>query len=244
MERSISTRLEIYLCPLEVKTMKYIKNKLGIVFIASIFVLSGAGIGYAMWSDTVEIRGTVHTNTLNIGLWEFSCEEWYDPDPHINPGPPYNPGEWEGKDVATPTCGYVGDLFTDPITQLQGYEAAEVTVVNGYPCYRLHMIYRVANLGTTPVIITEIRVTDLTQELLWHAVSDHFGYLYDDKNQNQQYDEGEEIMSFEHVNMIGQQIHSGESKKSETDMHIEQPAEQLHTYHFKIEIIGVQWNEA
>ena len=41
--------------------MKHKINKMAAIFIATIFALSGLGIAYAAWTDTITIDGTVTT---------------------------------------------------------------------------------------------------------------------------------------------------------------------------------------
>ena len=48
--------------------MKRKINKIAAVFIVSIFALSGLGVAYAHWTDTITITGDVTTGTLK---WEL-----------------------------------------------------------------------------------------------------------------------------------------------------------------------------
>jgi hypothetical protein len=219
--------------------------KLTIVFLAVVLALAGVGAGFAHWSSTVTITETVNTGTLLIGLTEFTCAEMYEFPEGI-----YNQGEWEGKDVADISCEYDQSSFVTGQCG-SGYSRANVTITNAYPSLRGHVTYRVKNLGSIPVIMETIVISDPSGELDWHNVnspapspSEQFlGCLYRDINGNGQYDDGEEVICFWKVNNIGTQLHCGDSVKSEIDLHVEQDAtEQGHTYHVQIEIMGIQWN--
>jgi len=220
--------------------------KLTIVFLAVVLALAGVGAGFAHWSSTVTITETVNTGTLLIGLTEFTCAEMYEFPEGI-----FNEGEWEGKDVADITCAYDQSSFETGACG-SGYTRANVTITNAYPSLRGHVTYQWKNLGSIPVIMETIVISDPSGELDWNevnAVDDSFGQflgcLYRDGavTANSQYDDGEEVICFWRVNSIGTQRHCGEFAKSEIDLHVEQDAtEQDHTYHVQIEIIAVQWN--
>lgn len=207
-------------------------KKIALLCLALVLALGALGVGYAMWSDTVTISGSVTTNTVNIGFTEFTCQEMYQYLPWGDDDPFY-PGEYEGKDVATCVCNYGPDsYFTDPATGLSGYKVGEVTVTNGYPCYWCFVTFVVKNLGTTPVIIQDWEPVDPTGVLTWDGVDALCNGA------------GEKILRFRTVNLVGSQLHQGQFDKAEIDVHVEQPAEQDARYSFEIVITAIQWNES
>jgi hypothetical protein len=206
-------------------------KKFGILCLALVLALGALGVGYAMWTDTVTISGTVSTNTVTIGFTEFTCQEMYQELPWDDQAPFYQ-GEYEGKEVASCTCD-MSTRVDDPATGLYGYKVGTVTVTNGYPCYWCFVTFVIKNLGTTPVIIQEWQPVDPSGALTWDA---NLNSLCDAS--------GAPVLKFRSVNLVGSQLHQGEDDKAEIDVHVEQPAAMDATYYFDIVITAVQWNES
>jgi len=204
-------------------------KKFGLLCLALVLALGVLGVGYAMWTDTVTISGTVSTNTVTIGFTEFTCQEMYEELPWGSGI--FHPGEVEGKEVASCTCD-MNTRVEDQATGLAGYKVGTVTVSNGYPCYWCFVTFVVKNLGTTPVIIQEWQPVDPSGALTWDGVDTMRDAT------------GAAILKFRTVNLVGDQLHQGEENKAEIDVHIEQPAAMDATYYFDIVITAVQWNES
>jgi hypothetical protein len=47
-------------------------RKIGLLLLAMIFALGTLGVGYAMWSDTITVDGTVNTGTVEIEVIDYS----------------------------------------------------------------------------------------------------------------------------------------------------------------------------
>jgi len=47
-------------------------KKIGLLALTLIIALGALGVGYAAWTDTINITGTVHTGTLNIDVTGYS----------------------------------------------------------------------------------------------------------------------------------------------------------------------------
>jgi predicted ribosomally synthesized peptide with SipW-like signal peptide len=207
-------------------------KKIALLSLALVLALGALGVGYAMWSDSVTISGSVTTNTVTIGFTEFTCQEMFQYLPWSDDDPFYE-GEYEDKDVATCTCS-MDTLVEDPATTLRGYKVGTVTVTNGYPCYWCFVTFVIKNLGTTPVIIQEWEPVDPDKNLVWDA---NKSSLCDPVS-------GDPILRFRTVNLVGSQLHQGDVDKAEIDVHVEQAAEQGHQYKFDIVINAIQWNES
>ena len=155
--------------------MKHRINKMAVIFIASIFVLSGLGVAYAAWTDTITIDGTVDTGDVNIEWYlpsGISCEDetcgppyqgpgvtpdkncdpnhgFYDPATGLGRDPTfdYPPSDPDPKDVA---CGSI--VLIDPDT-------LELTINNAYPGYwnkvETHAIYK----GSIPVRVKNLVIS-------------------------------------------------------------------------------------
>ncbi len=191
-------------------------------------MLSMTGVAVAHWSDEIYVEGTVEMGSLTLAF------DWYEPpictEFHEEyPDGPLVPGERCGKDVGHTECWYE-DVIEDPHTEKWGYETMVVEIYNGYPCYRTHCVFVVRNIGTIPLDICEFIVTDPTGVLTWDP---DLSALVDD--------EGNPIITITHTNLIGEQIDPCNTEKAEFDFHIEQDAEECHTYYFKIAIVYSQW---
>jgi hypothetical protein len=104
-------------------------KKFGLLCLAIVLALGSLGVGFALWSETLYINGTVYTGEVDVQWTWCSCSEI------------------ESKDVATVTCD-----ISDPYTLY-------FTVDNGYPCYTADCEVELTNVGTVPVIIENITVT-------------------------------------------------------------------------------------
>jgi len=223
-------------------------KRIGLLCLALVLALGTIGVGYAMWSDQVVIEGTVDTASLTMGFQELNV--WEDP-------------EVEGKDVGS-ISGYLdvekgSHWVEDPSGGhfVPIYDQAVISVNNAYPCYWGHITFIVANGGTIPFVITGIELADPTGELQFEwktppPASPAYGFFWKDLNGNGVYDPpvandpfqpGELIIWVKYVDNIGKQLEPCDEAKSELDLHVEQAAEQGHTYSFVATITAVQWAE-
>lgn len=229
--------------------MKHRINKMAAIFIASIFALSGLGIAYAAWTDTITITGTVTTGEL---CWEFTTCYLYDALQPSNPGGDVH---YLGSPLADLTCrpGFVGPapLFwhsdknvgwgTQLIRDLDGdgcNEILEVTLHNVYPCYFNALAFYVRNCGTIPIKVDHVVVNgvDIYYDDFYHKF---------DLNNNAEWD-----FEIQYGNGWGTQIEPGEDSYHEFSfwMHMlqdEDPAiqGQTGTLTFTIEVVCIQWNK-
>jgi hypothetical protein len=90
-----------------------------------------------------------------------------------------------------------------------------VTIINGYPCYTCTVWFEIENTGTVPVKVQSLTVAAPPPEISF---------------------------TFSGI-AVGDQIDAGDTKTGSIVIHVEQPADELETYTFSIEIYLVQWNE-
>lgn len=190
--------------------------------------LSMTGIAVAHWSDEIYFEGTIETGSLTLAFDQFEppiCTEFHEQ----YPGGPLVPGEIYGENIGHTACSYQ-DLVVDPNTMGQGYETMIVEIHNAYPSYRVHCVFVVRNIGTIPLDICELIVTDPTGVLTWNPDS---SALVDY--------EGNPVIYIDHVGLVGEQIDPYNTEKAEFDFHIADDAEEGHTYYFEIAIAYDQW---
>ena len=130
-------------------------------------------------------------------------------------------GELDPKPDGTRRDKDVGETI---VTGLET-QTLVVTVNNAYPCYYNDLQVEFTYIGTVPARIQEINIIPDG----WTVAS---AYGADDGP-----------IWIELVNGIGAQLHEGDKSASSFTFHVEQCAEQGHTYTFTVEIVLVQWNE-
>ena len=90
-----------------------------------------------------------------------------------------------------------------------------LSIDNAYPSYRCRIDFKIGNDGNMPAIIDQIKLT------------------YDSN-----------ALEITEPNIIGSQIHPGDSVDGSLEIHVIQPAQQNNIYDIFMEVRGVQWNEA
>jgi hypothetical protein len=143
-------------------------KKIGLISLALVLTLGALGVGYAAWTDTIYINGSVSTGSLCMEFEPGGVKEASDCDESIN-----NPGQeadmnWDGwirsvgsvscpqnhkfddkfcsdKDIATVSWVYK-DLDGDTL-----YDRIEFTINNAYPHYLAWVGFEMCNCGTIPV---------------------------------------------------------------------------------------------
>jgi predicted ribosomally synthesized peptide with SipW-like signal peptide len=135
-------------------------KKVGLLILALVIALGALGVGYAKWTDTVMINGSVQSGSILLGINDRGTN---DPlgtfDKQCAPG--RNP---ERKDVGSMVSTNVGDsLFT--LDEIQFYKSIDETFTNVYPWYSARTVIRVANGGTVPVKIENIIFSGLNSSL-------------------------------------------------------------------------------
>ena len=120
--------------------MKGHKQKLGVLLLALVLALGGLGIGYAHWTESLDIAGTVTTGDFDPGFTGY-YEFFQHP---------------EDEDI-DPDCGCTCN-FSDSDGD-GDYDTMEATItsVNTFSVYRLYSTIR--NDGTVPMRIDSVQIT-------------------------------------------------------------------------------------
>jgi len=135
-------------------------KKMVILCLTLVLALGSLGIGYAAWTDTVYIDGTVETGKVCVGLDPERISE-------IDPCPDQNWTTWfhDGFTVSCP-MGYrftgIGDapegkcpatVVFDPVDEDgDGYiDILNVTINDAYPHFLTHISIYICNCGTIPL---------------------------------------------------------------------------------------------
>jgi hypothetical protein len=212
-------------------------KKIGLLCLALVLALGALGIGYASWTDTIFIDGSVTTGEVCM---EFTSCNMADEIPPTNPG-----GDADViPALADYTCrnGFAGpapefwrlDKNVSWGTQLISEDGKTLTVTlhNTYPCNFNSLSFYVENCGTIPIRIDHILING-------QPFNSGVPYVQIDFNADTEYD-----FEIQWGNNWGAQIEpEGRSPEFSFWMHTLQPCPQgqLDTLTFTIEIVGVQW---
>ena len=228
----------------------------GTLFMILILALAFLGVGYGMWSKLLVINGIVNTGKVDAifvnaftdddgtvnnpekdagdigkcGEYQYNADGSCDPDKF---GP--NPTRYI-KDVGH--CEAIVDLLADPTG-----ETLKVTVENGYPSYYCTVWFDILNSGTIPVMIQEFSITPVDFEN-GKQVTVELSHL----SCGTQIDPAAPVApacasGIEGTNCEPPDPPSGEPVQADIHIHVEQSAEQTHTYTFTGHMKLVQWNE-
>jgi hypothetical protein len=122
------------------------KNRLGIIFFMLIIAFSGISVGYATWTDTINVYGTIKTGSVSWEVIDYS-------------------GTWVYKDMNSDECIMLDEPISDPNFLLLAHAEAfpgnddyDVYVVfdNLFPCTWFKADYIIKYTGTIPGKISNI----------------------------------------------------------------------------------------
>ena len=215
-------------------------KKIGLLCLALVLALGALGVGYASWTDSVTIDGSVTTGEVCIMFAD--CDLIDDVQP-INTGGDYPTNDPDYTCLngfaydSTPDHGYYWELdknvaWGEQLISADG-KTLEVTLHNTYPCNFNRLGFYVLNCGTIPIKIDHILIDGI-------PFSGGVPFVQYDFNGDGAYD-----FEIQWGNNWGAQIEpDGRSPEFSFWMHVLQPCPQgqLDTLHFTIEIVAVQWN--
>lgn len=160
-------------------------RKIGLLVMALVLALGTLGVGYASWTDTITIDGTVNTGSVDIEIVDYSNtivwkikptevggteiyvqETWDKPaDGRVSDPDPASPVD------AFPNANPPGTAGTDPVATADASAGAtddsiKITIDNAFPLDDLTADFLLHYAGTIPVKVTvsELGFTDLTDD--------------------------------------------------------------------------------
>lgn len=155
--------------------MKMKSAKLGAMFLISILALAGIGMGYAAWTDTITINGTVNTGSVDIVVVDYS-------------------GLWVYKQLSTDLLIESPVEIIDPdylyVAHSTAYDNGEDAVgfefVNIFPCVWFKVDFVAHYIGTVPAKVNDVTYgfhPDSDQYLLDNMDAEVIAYLVEDDGQ-------------------------------------------------------------
>jgi hypothetical protein len=235
----------------------------GILFMVLVALLAAIGIGYAHWTKTLNIDGTVNTGTVDaIFVAAFTDDDdavdnpdkdSQDTDGCVDLGLVDDAGTYnqqkDGPDNGYTSCDpaasgrdekehYEKDVARcDAAIDADDNEQAYVELVNAYPSYYCTAWFEIQNNGTIPVKIQEVRVNGVVVE-----PSQTNGFDLDE--------DGNADVDIHVTDItIGQQIEpedpdnpGANDAQMDLDIHVLQDSAQGANMTFEVEVDLVQWN--
>ena len=110
-------------------------KKIGLISLALVLALGSLGVGFALWSDTLYLEGTIDTGEVEVCIVSIASD-----DTGLDPG--YD------KDVA-----WVETAIIDCHT-------ATITIHGAYPSYHTYVHFTSLVGGTIPVRLQSINITN------------------------------------------------------------------------------------
>jgi len=147
-------------------------KKIGLLCLALVLALGALGVGFAAWTDTLYIDGTVSTGTVDINIEALSGTWVYKVPPHgILQHHGWGTTE-NGPEGFTPPAE--AELITSATAEMDGTDPDGDTVIvafdNLYPCKWVMVDFLVHYDGSIPVILdAEISTEDPWLEELWNT---------------------------------------------------------------------------
>jgi hypothetical protein len=144
-------------------------KKFGLLCLALVLALGALGVGYAAWTDTIFVSGTVSTGSVCLNIEDGTYGALNTCPESVN-----HPGvsgdiNWDGwvKQVGNISCPMGYKFNTKPCTDKDvawttfspvlddkgNIVELQVTVHNAYPHFLSHISFEVCNCGTVPVKI-------------------------------------------------------------------------------------------
>jgi len=219
-------------------------KKIGLLLLALVIALGALGVGYAKWTDTVTISGTVNTGTLILGIKDLSTNDPKGTLDTLCAPEPNVPAGTERKDVGmfVSTNGAVK-------TGCEGYYANIIeNMTNVYPGYYGESTIELKNCGTVPLKIEDISLTAISGDLTpWML----FKWSVTDENGNEYGPYSGNIQALETA-LVGQQIAGGKTVEFVVGICFQEWAviddkdvimPQKANMSFSLRFTGSQWNE-
>ncbi len=229
-------------------------KKIGLLCLALVLALGALGVGYASWTDTIFIDGSVTTGSVCIELTcPWSQADTSDPSPPhlVAYGAPASSLDWnatqEGSNFNSgvyQTTKNVGWTVID-CSGTAPVKSATLSFYNIYPCYFNHIGFGIKNCGTIPVKLDHVVFKDSQGAVLATLYDD--GYLAFDLIPNP--NDASHPNDFEIIwgDNFGDQLEPGESWSIDFWIHFMQDEGIDFTTgqnaSFTVEVHAVQWNE-
>jgi hypothetical protein len=203
--------------------------KIGAIFLISVLALAGIGVGYAAWTETINIQGTINTGSVDWHFIDYS-------------------GTWVYKNLTNDECVVSDTPLEGADLYLVAWSFAEegdddhhlvVEFSNIFPCIDFEADATLEYTGTVPGKIYQLYWNDFWPEdanetLLDDVTTIEITLIYPDGNT-------EELSLSD---LCGLQLHQGYKLQVVMTIHIPQDDDYEGIFgDFNLDIGIIQWNE-
>ncbi len=125
-------------------------KKVGLIVLVVVLALGALGVGYAAWSQSLNVTANVNTGTFGA---KFASAVSNDDGTPGNILDPSSAGSWSGGvwDSGTRASTNVGNTTVAITTTTVTGDTLTVTINNAYPGYFGSVAVQVANTGSVPI---------------------------------------------------------------------------------------------
>ena len=127
-------------------------KKIGLLCLALVLALGALGVGFAAWSETLIINGTVNTGTVDAKFTKaVSNDAGTQLDPDVQ-------GTWAldgAGDLVWTGTRYDKDVASTSVSG-EGTKTLTITIDNAYPCYWGSVGFTIDNMGTIPLKVDTV----------------------------------------------------------------------------------------
>jgi len=136
-------------------------KKIGILALTLVIALGALGIGYASWTDSVSITGTVNTGTVGINAVYFSGTDIYKDLSNDALVAVHWMADAGGQVIWTSGSAPASNVLVASAGSTAGKldDTIDITFVGAFPTDELTADFVIESVGTVPVIVT----ADFTQ---------------------------------------------------------------------------------
>jgi predicted ribosomally synthesized peptide with SipW-like signal peptide len=134
-------------------------KKIGLIALIVVLSLGIIGVGYAAWTQTLNVSGTVTAATFGV---KFENAASNDAGTAVDPS---NAGSWTFSGTGIPPYTWSGTNLTQNVASTTGVittvtktnDTLTITLTNAYPGYFGSVAADVLNTGTVPVKMTAVQ---------------------------------------------------------------------------------------
>lgn len=225
--------------------------KLGAMFLISILALAGIGMGYAAWTDTITIDGTVNTGSVDLlvvgysGTWVWKIwETGYTDEIYVTNDPDWVPMDFDGDGIDEFLPDPVASAWAEQATDASGPidDAVKVTFDSLFPCITFEADILFHYVGSIPVKISATTIdfhedtSDPELTALWYSGAAGIDWYWS----NADGDKLELIPGYP----IGIQLHNCDYIMAVGYIHLPQESELMNKQSsFTATFDVIQWNE-
>lgn len=212
-------------------------RRLVLVVCSLLLCVAIVGVGYALWSETLWVDGTVHTGIVDWGFQYCTLLDEFPPPPMSGPG---TIGDWTCDPGFLNVHRLQKNVAWGSATIVDNGHAVDFQLDNVYPCYFNALNLYPVNTGTIPIHIERVKIKDGAGNVVAELTESPAPIVNVDLN-----GDGAADVEILWGDNFGAQLHPGDPPvEISMSIHVLQPCPEDADLKFTIELEAVQWNES